>query len=122
MDRPAEAGGSTDSAATSTLGVEDEEAPQDTAALTSAGLVSELPEGSEEGSESASGEIEDGSRGEGAPPQEDAPEQPSRNELEQAGPSLSSGSDCSPLAPLVVKRGPGRPRKDGSSPIQRKKL
>ncbi|KAH8023975.1 hypothetical protein HPB51_020648 [Rhipicephalus microplus] len=26
------------------------------------------------------------------------------------------------VSPLVVKRGPGRPRKDGSSPVQRKKL
>ncbi|XP_049524809.1 histone-lysine N-methyltransferase 2C-like [Dermacentor silvarum] len=38
-------------------------------------------------------------------------------------PSVSSGRNGgSVVSPLVVKRGPGRPRKDGSSPVQRKKL
>ncbi|KAK8780690.1 hypothetical protein V5799_017974 [Amblyomma americanum] len=36
--------------------------------------------------------------------------------------AASGGESSGVVSPLVVKRGPGRPRKDGSSPVQRKKI
>ncbi|KAL1467306.1 hypothetical protein MTO96_005801 [Rhipicephalus appendiculatus] len=55
---------------------------------------------------------------EGTPVQQsgDSPKTPG---VPLASPVRDGGGVASPL---VVKRGPGRPRKDGSSPVQRKKL
>ncbi|KAG0433472.1 hypothetical protein HPB47_019883 [Ixodes persulcatus] len=138
LDRPAEsdggggdpADGALTTAAFGTKVVDDDPSHRvETATV----VKSEAPEGLEAASEArpgtpeGSGDDDDGGRSDRAAGE--SPEQlfpGSRSDLELASSSTPylESPDCatSALAPLVVKRGPGRPRKDGSSPIQRKKL
>ncbi|CAN8014334.1 unnamed protein product [Ixodes persulcatus] len=137
LDRPAESDGGGDpadgaltTAAFGTKVVDDDPSHRvETATV----VKSEAPEGLEAASEArpgtpeGSGDDDDGGRSDRAAGE--SPEQlfsGSRSDLELASSSTPylESPDCatSALAPLVVKRGPGRPRKDGSSPIQRKKL
>ncbi|CAN7983876.1 unnamed protein product [Ixodes hexagonus] len=140
LDRPAELGGGGGSGADSADGALTSAAFGTKAAdddplhhvETATFVKSEGPENPEAalevrpGSPEGSADDDDGGHSDRAP--RESPEQlysGPRGDLELVGSSVSyleSPDGASALAPLVVKRGPGRPRKDGSSPIQRKKL
>ncbi|KAM7313241.1 hypothetical protein ISCGN_003119 [Ixodes scapularis] len=137
LDRPAESDGGGDPAdgALTTTAFGTKVADDDLLHRVETATVvkSEGPEGLEAASEArpntpeGSGDDDDGGRsdrGAGESPEQLFPGSRSDLELASSSTSYLESPDCatSALAPLVVKRGPGRPRKDGSSPIQRKKL
>ncbi|XP_049271677.1 histone-lysine N-methyltransferase 2C isoform X2 [Rhipicephalus sanguineus] len=77
--------------------------------------------GTREGVPEGKGAVDDDGgqdKREGTPVQQTG-DSPKASGVLLASPVRDSGGVVSPL---VVKRGPGRPRKDGSSPVQRKKL
>lgn len=83
------------------------------------GSAAATSEGDPDGDVSA----DDDGRREGTPVhQPAAARQPAEDSPRSSSGQLSVSPGGEGLSPPVLKRGPGRPRKDGSSPVQRKKL